>query len=179
MNHIKEGFIEIYTGEGKGKTTVALGLGMRAAGNKMTVYMVQFLKGGETGELASIKKLEPYFKVFRFEKKRDFFWNLSDEEKDELKGEIRNAYDFCTDVLKNQKCDILIMDEIMGVLINRLLSEEDILKLMELKPKNVELVLTGRNVPLNIINKADLVTEMKPIKHYFEKGIAARKGIEY
>lgn len=179
MNHIKEGFIEIYTGDGKGKTTAALGLGMRAAGNKMTVYMVQFLKGGETGELTSIKKLEPYFKVFRFEKKRDFFWNLNNEEKEELRSEIRKAYDFCMDVLKNQKCDILIMDEIMGVLGNKLLSEEDILKLMELKPKNVELVLTGRNVPLNIVNKADLVTEMKLVKHYFEKGVAARKGIEY
>jgi len=179
MNHIKEGFIEIYTGDGKGKTTAALGLGMRAAGNQMTVYMVQFLKGSDTGELTSIKRLEPYFKVFRFEKKRDFFWNLNDEEKEELKSEIRKAYDFCKDVLKNQKCDILIMDEIMGALGNKLLSEEDILKLMELKPKNVELVLTGRNVPLNIVNKADLVTEMKPIKHYFEKGIAARKGIEY
>ncbi|MFL0250824.1 cob(I)yrinic acid a,c-diamide adenosyltransferase [Clostridium neuense] len=179
MNHIKEGFIEIYTGDGKGKTTAALGLGMRAAGNEMIVYMVQFLKGSETGELASIKKLEPYFKIFRFEKERDFFWNLNNEEKEELKIEIRRAYNFCMDVLKNQKCDILIMDEVMGALGNKLLSEEDILKLMESKPKNVELVLTGRNVPLNIINKADLVTEMKPIKHYFEKGVTARKGIEY
>lgn len=176
---IKEGYIEIYTGDGKGKTTAALGLGMRAAGNNMTVYMVRFLKGGKSGELESIKKLEPYFKVFRFEKERDFFWNLNDEEKKELKSEIRKAYEFCIDVLKNKKCDILIMDEVMGVLQNNLLTEEDILKLMDLKPKNVELVLTGRNVPLKIIDRADLVTEMNPIKHYFEKGVAAREGIEY
>lgn len=176
---IKEGYIEIYTGDGKGKTTAALGLGMRAAGNNMTVYMVQFLKGGKSGELESIKKLEPYFKVFRFEKERDFFWNLNDEEKKELKSEIRKAYEFCTDVLKNKKCDILIMDEVMGVLQNNLLTEEDILRLMDLKPKNVELVLTGRNVPLKIIDRADLVTEMNPIKHYFQKGVAAREGIEY
>ncbi|KOF55998.1 MULTISPECIES: cob(I)yrinic acid a,c-diamide adenosyltransferase [Clostridium] len=179
MNNIEEGFIEIYTGDGKGKTTAALGLGMRAVGNGMTVYMVQFLKSSSTGELASIKKLEPYFKLFRFERERDFFWNLNDKQKEELKDEIRKAYEFCVKVLKNKQCDVLIMDEIMGVLQNNLLREEDILKLISLKPKNVELVLTGRNAPSKIIDKADLVTEMRPIKHYFEKGVAARKGIEY
>lgn len=179
MSKISKGYVEIYTGDGKGKTTAALGLGMRAAGNGMKVYMVQFLKGDFTGELESVKKLEPYFKIYRFEKKRDFFWNLNEEEKLELKKEIKEAIDFCIDAEKNNKCDILILDEIMGVLRNKILEEDDVLNLIETKPSNMELILTGRNVPEKILSKADLVTEMKPIKHYFEKGIPARKGIEY
>lgn len=179
MNNINEGLVQVYTGDGKGKTTAALGLGMRAAGNDFKVIMVQFLKGDFTGELNSVKKLQPNFQIIRFEKKRGFFWTLTEEEKLELKKEIENAFGFCIEVEKENKCDVLILDEIMGVLINKLLTEEDIIKLIDLKPRNMELVLTGRNVPERILERADLVTEMKAVKHYFNKGISARKGIEY
>ncbi|WP_010238459.1 cob(I)yrinic acid a,c-diamide adenosyltransferase [Clostridium arbusti] len=179
MGKLSKGYIQVYTGNGKGKTTAAVGLGVRAAGDGYSVFMVQFLKSGSTGELESIKKLAPNFKIFRFEKKRGFFWNLNDSEKSELKTEIQDAYNFCVDTLKNNRCDILIMDEIMGALSNELVSKDQLLSLIEYKPDNMELILTGRNVPEEIANKADLITEMKEIKHYFSKGVPAREGIEY
>ncbi|AJA47357.1 Cob(I)yrinic acid a,c-diamide adenosyltransferase [Clostridium pasteurianum DSM 525 = ATCC 6013] len=179
MGKLTRGYIQVYTGNGKGKTTAAVGLGVRAAGDGYNVFLVQFLKSGFTGELESIKKLEPDFRIFRFEKKRGFFWTLNDSEKAELKKEIQAAYRFCLDALENNKCDVLIMDEIMGAISNELVSKEQVLQLIEAKPDNMELVLTGRNVPEEIVNKADLVTEMREIKHYFEKGVPAREGIEY
>jgi cob(I)alamin adenosyltransferase len=179
MTNLKRGCIQVYTGNGKGKTTAAVGLAVRAAGNGFKVNMVQFLKSGATGELEIAKKLAPNFEIFRFEKKRGFFWTLNDEQKLELKKEIQEAYSFCCKVLKEKQCDILIMDEIMGALSNNLVSIEQLLELIAMKPEDMELILTGRNVPQEIIDKADLVTEMKDIKHYFEQGVPARKGIEY
>lgn len=179
MSGLKKGYIQIYTGDGKGKTTAAVGLGVRAAGNGLKVIMVQFLKGGHSGELESAKLLEPNFKIVRFEKNRGFFYKLSEAEKKELYDEVQEAYNYCVSVMLEKKCDILILDEIMGTLSNGLVTEEQVLHLMEIKPDNIELVLTGRNVPDKIISKADLVTEMKMIKHYMDKGIAGRKGIEY
>lgn len=176
---LQKGYIQVYTGDGKGKTTAAVGLATRAAGDGFKVYMVQFLKGGHTGELESAKKMQPEFQVFRFEKPRGFFWTLSDEEKQELKQEINEAYEFCMKALKNKECDILIMDEVMGTLSNKLLTEEQLLELLDSKPENIEIILTGRNVPESIIKKANLVTEMKEIKHYFREGVPAREGIEY
>jgi cob(I)alamin adenosyltransferase len=175
----KKGCVQVYTGNGKGKTTAAVGLAVRAAGRGLRVYMVQFLKSQNTGELESAKKLEPNFKIFRFEKNRGFFWTLKDEEKKELKEEVQLAYSFCLQSLKEGQCDILIMDEIMGALSNNLVSKEQILELVDIKPENIELILTGRDVPQVIIDKADLVTEMREIKHYYNKGIVSRKGIEY
>lgn len=175
---MEKGLVQIYTGDGKGKTTAAIGLGIRAAGRGFKVYMVQFLKGADTGELYILKNIEN-FKVFRFQTSNKFFWNMNDEEKGILMVEMKEAYDFAVSTLKNKKCDLLILDEIMGVVHNKIYTVEDILRLIEVKPDEVELVMTGRNVPQHIIDKADLVTEMKLIKHPFEKGIPARYGIEY
>lgn len=179
MSELKKGYVQIYTGDGKGKTTAAIGQGVRAAGGGFRVYMVQFLKGGDTGELHSIKKLEPYFKIFRFERPRGFFWTLSDEEKLELKKDIDKAFEFCKNVLKDRECDLLILDEIMGVLHNKLLTIDEVVQFIKTKPENMELVLTGRNVPPEIMELANLVTEMREVKHYFSEGVPARKGIEF
>ncbi|WP_291571938.1 cob(I)yrinic acid a,c-diamide adenosyltransferase [Clostridium sp. UBA4548] len=179
MGKLSKGYIQIYTGDGKGKTTAAVGLATRAAGNEYMVTMVQFLKGGATGELHSAKRLDPYFNIYRFEKPRGFFWTLNEEQKAELKEEIQEAYNFCLKQLEDKTCDILIMDEVMGALSNKLLTEEQILHLMDKKPEDIELVMTGRNVPERIVEKANLVTEMKDIKHYFNEGVPARKGIEF
>ncbi|MEG0308073.1 MAG: cob(I)yrinic acid a,c-diamide adenosyltransferase [Clostridium sp.] len=179
MGNLKNGYIQIYTGNGKGKTTAAVGLATRAAGNKYRVCMVQFLKSGVTGELESAKLMAPYFTIHRFERPRGFFWTLNDQEKVELKEDIQKAYNFCLKQLEEGTCDILIMDEIMGTLSNELITEEQLLHLMNKKPNDVELIMTGRNVPEAIFNKANLVTEMKDLKHYFNEGIPARKGIEF
>jgi cob(I)alamin adenosyltransferase len=179
MGKLKKGYVQIYTGNGKGKTTAALGLGLRAAGNNYTVFMVQFLKSGNTGELEGINRLKPYFQLFRFEKPRGFFWTLNEIEKAELRKEVADAMAFSQKVLSEGLCDVLILDEIMGTLKNGLISEEDILRLIDSKPENMEIILTGRNVPQSILHRADLVTEMKDIKHYFNNGVTAREGIEY
>lgn len=179
MHKLKKGYVQVYTGDGKGKTTAAVGLAVRAAGDGYKVIMVQFLKSGSTGELNSAKLLHPNFVIRRFEKPRGFFWTLNEEEKLELKKEIGEAYEFCISTLKEVGCDILILDEVMGALSNKLICDEQIQDLISLKPENMELILTGRNAPQSIIDKADLVTEMKGVKHYFEQGISAREGIEY
>lgn len=176
---LNEGFVQIYTGNGKGKTTAAIGQGIRAYGNGLKVIMVQFLKSGKTGELNTIDELGENFEIFRFEKKRGFVWTLTEEEKLEVKKEVKVAYDFILDVIENCKCDMLIIDEIMGVLKNEFLSVEDVLNFIRKKPKNMELIMTGRNVPEEIVDKANLVTDMKEIKHYYKEGVPARKGVEF
>jgi cob(I)alamin adenosyltransferase len=175
---LERGLIQVYTGDGKGKTTASIGLGIRAVGRGFKVYMVQFLKGTDTGELHTLKNIEN-FKVFRFQSTEKFFWNLNEEEKKILAEDMKKAYEFVVDVLQNKKCDILILDEIMAAIHSKVYTVEDVLKLIDMKPKEMELVLTGRSAPQEIMERADLVTEMKAIKHPFEKGIPARYGIEY
>lgn len=179
MGKLKKGYVQIYTGNGKGKTTAAVGLAVRAAGDGYKVYMLQFLKSGNTGELEVAKLLSPNFQIFRFEKPRGFVWTLNEEEKNELKKEIQKAYNFALRVIKNRECDILIIDEVMATLYNNFLTENDVIKLIEEKPEDMELIFTGRNAPESLIERADLVTEMKDIKHYFNQGVMAREGIEY
>lgn len=180
MVHMKlsRGLIQVYTGDGKGKTTAALGQGLRSCGRGLKVCMVQFLKGGDTGELHSVEKLQPLFNIYRFEKKRGFFWQLNDQEKKELKEDIDKGVEFIKKVIKNNECDVLIIDELLGVLGNKLLEVEEVIDILKSKPETMEVIITGRNAPQRIIDMADLVTEMKEIKHYFRSGIPARDGIE-
>ena len=147
---LKKGLVQIYTGDGKGKTTAAIGQGIRSAGYGLNVVMVQFLKGGYTGELSTIDKIDN-FNIFRFEKERDFVWNLS-------KAEIEEEAPATVHTLQFSISSVFLIKN---------------------KKESMEIVLTGRNVPMEVIDLADLVTEMKMIKHPFEKGIGAREGIEY
>lgn len=175
---LKSGLIHIYTGEGKGKTTAAIGQGVRSAGNDLSVYMVQFLKSSDTGELRVLEAIEN-FEVFRFERPRGFFWTLDESEKAELQADIDKAMYFIADVVKNFKCDVLILDEIMGAISNNLVSSEKLERILKSKPDQMEIILTGRNAPDNLIELADYVSSITPLKHPFESGIPARKGIEF
>lgn len=175
---LKKGLVQVYTGNGKGKTTAALGQALRSVGRGLKVCMIQFLKGTSSGELYSVKRLEPDFEIFRFERDHGFFWTLTDEEKQEIQQEVKRGFEFAKRLLAEGKCDVLILDEIMAVLQNNLLPMEEVCGLIKNKPEHVELILTGRNAPPEIIEMADLVTEMREIKHYYGKGIPARKGIE-
>lgn len=176
---LDRGMIQVYTGDGKGKTTAAIGQGIRAYGNGLRVVMIQFLKSNETGELNVLKNLGDNFKLVRLEKKRGFVWTLKAEEIEELKKEVIEEYNYAKEILTNDLCDVLILDEVMGVLKNQFLTEEDVLDLIKSKQNHVEVILTGRNVPDKIAERADLITEMREVKHYFSKGVNARKGIEY
>ena len=176
---MENGLVQVYYGKGKGKTTAAIGLGIRALGNDYKVIMIQFLKHDTTGECRMIKALEPNFKIFHFEKKRGFTWQLNEEEKQELKSETSNALKFASKVMDTGQCDVLILDEILNSLELGFISEEEVCNLIDSKSDDVELVLTGRSLPESIAKRADYISCIENIKHPMEKGIDARRGIEY
>lgn len=172
----KRGFIHIYTGEGKGKTTSALGLALRAAGRGYKTFIGQFMKGQDYGELYSIKKLHPFVTIEQFglkefvhpEKPREIDFEMA------KKGLRRME-----EVLESGEYDIIVFDEVNVAVNFELLKAEDVLEVIKKNRSKTEIILTGRYAPEEFIKIADLVTEMKMVKHYFEKGIIARKGIEY
>jgi len=169
-----KGYIQVYTGNGKGKTTAALGLSLRAAGAGLKVYFAQFVKGMDYSELHSIKRLSENITLRQYG--RDCFIHKEPDEKD--KKIARNGFDEVSKIISEGRHEIVVLDEINIAIYYKLISVDEVLKLIERKPGNVELVLTGRNVDSKIIKRADLVTEMKEIKHYYQNGIHARKGIE-
>lgn len=176
---MEKGYIQIYTGNGKGKTTAALGLGLRSVGSGLKVIMIQFLKGFPTSELISTKLLNDQFEILQLVPHEKFFWQLTDIEKKKLKLQMDQEINKVYQILEKSMCDVLILDEVFGALKNEMLSLEQLTELINLKPEHMELIMTGRNAPETIIERADLVTEMTPLKHYYEKGVKSRKGIEY
>lgn len=177
-NNMDKGYVQVYTGDGKGKTTAALGLGMRAVGRGLKVLMVQFLKGTPTGELESIKKLDPNFKYLRFGQTTKFVFQMNDHEKRGLADKIKDELVSLDEYLRADQWDILILDEILGSIHAGLVPLDWVLKFIDTKPEGMELVLTGRNLPAEIAQRADLITEMRAVKHYMDAGVMARKGIE-
>ncbi|MGL4739240.1 MAG: cob(I)yrinic acid a,c-diamide adenosyltransferase [Sarcina sp.] len=175
---MKKAYTQIYTGDGKGKTTAAMGLAFRAGGNGFSVKIIQFLKGMKTGELTAIEKFDN-IELFRFQTTTKFTWDLNEEELIKYKEETRDAYYFAKRCILENNCDILILDEIMGAIHGGFVTTDEVCDLIKSKNNNIELILTGRNTPAEIIELADLVTEMKPIKHYMDKGVNARFGIEF
>lgn len=174
-----KGLVQVYCGNGKGKTTAAIGLGIRAVGRDLKVIMVQFLKHEETGECKTLKLLEPKFKVFHFEKPRGFTWTLTPEEREEKKTEIKNAINYARKVLDTGECDILILDEILGAIQAGFVDEEEICDMIDHKPEGTELVLTGRDVPESIAQRADYISKIDRVKHPGDHGVPTREGIEY
>lgn len=171
-----KGYIQVYTGNGKGKTTAAIGLAVRAAGHKEKTFIGQFLKGQDYGELHAVKNLSPLITIEQFGRK-GFYHVNKDPDKEDIQS-ARNGLDKCEKAMLSGKYRIIILDEINVTVYFNLLSEKDIHSFLDQKPKDVEIVLTGRYAPNSFIERADLVTEMKEVKHYYEKGIQARKGIE-
>lgn len=176
---MKKGLTQVYCGKGKGKTTAAIGLGIRAVGSNLKVIMIQFLKNNNTGECKLLTQLEPAFKVFHFEKERGFTWTLNEEEKNELRQEIAMAIKFANKVMDTGECDILILDEILGAVELGYVEKETLLQLVDNKPEAMELVLTGRELPTEMIERADYISNIHPDKHPMDQGIGARAGIEY
>ena len=173
---LKKGLVQVYTGNGKGKTSAAFGLALRAIGRGLKVYIIQFIKGGfDYGELYVVDKL-PNLKLKAFGQGK-FVTQFPPSKKD---VEIaKEALELAKKIVKSREYDVVILDEINVAMSLRLIKTEEVVKMIKEKPKNVELVLTGRYAPKEIIDIADLVTEMKEIKHPFQKGIPPRKGIEF
>ena len=171
-----KGYIQVYTGNGKGKTTAALGLALRAAGYKHNVYIGQFLKGQEYGELLSAKKLSPYVTIEQFGRK-GFIHVTKDPDEEDIKRAKRGLKK-CLEAMLSRKYRIIILDEINVAVDLNLIAEEEVHEFLDKRPEDVEIILTGRYAPPSFLKRADLVTEMKEKKHYYKKGVKAREGIE-
>jgi len=170
--------LHIYTGDGKGKTTAGIGLAIRAYGHGKKVAMVFFDKSECSGEHAVLRKLKIPFFVFgvnRIRAEKNFRF----EDLPEDYTEAKKAGECAEKILLSKKYDLVVLDEFCSVVDRNLLSRELASKILSAQSKNINLILTGRGCPKWILNQADLVTEMKMKKHYFEKGIGARKGIEW
>ena len=170
-----KGLIQVYTGDGKGKTTAALGLALRAAGRNMKVLIVQFMKKWDYGELHSVK-LIPNITLETFGTK-EFIYKGKAKKIDYEEAE--KAFSFGSEGMQSGNYDIVIFDELNMALYYELLDLKEVIQKIKGKPDSVEVVITGRRAPKEIIEIADLVTEMKEIKHPYQKGIEARRGIEY
>lgn len=175
---MKQGCIHIYCGEGKGKTTASLGLALRAAGSGMKVIIVQFLKGRETSELNSLKRL-PNIKVIRNTKDFGFFRSLAEEEIQEITDMHTKNLKSAIDKVESGTCDLLILDELCAAYENSLIDKKIVRDMIVNKPEQLELVITGRNPDNLFIEHADYISEVKKIRHPYDKNISARKGIEF
>jgi cob(I)alamin adenosyltransferase len=172
---MNQGLVQIYTGNGKGKTTAALGLALRAAGSGLRVFIGQFAKGMVYGELEALKRFTAQITLHQYGRK----CFIHDDPTEEDIRLAREGWKEIQDVLERHEYDLLILDEIGIALHYHLVSLEEVRALIHGKPESVELVLTGRKIPEELYEQADLVTEMREIKHYYNAGVPARKGIEF
>jgi len=174
----EKGLIQVYTGDGKGKSTAAIGQAVRAAGHNFKVGYVSFFKDPGVfgyGEHDPLQKLG--IKTFLFAKKHPHFYKKISL--DEVKGECFKGIEFIKELFKDQSWDMLVLDEINIAVRDGFLKEDEILSLLETKPERLELILTGRGATEGIIKEADLVSEVKEVKHPYNQGMQRREGIEY
>ena len=166
-------YIQVYTGNGKGKTTAAFGLALRASGAGLKVYIGQFCKGREYSELKAFKNI-PNVTLKQFGTPEFIMGKPSKKDYERAK----KGFEEVKRIIQSDKYDVVILDEANIAISLGLISVDELLKVIKDRPKNIEIVITGRNAPEKLLEAADLVTEMKEIKHYYKKGVHAREGIE-
>jgi cob(I)alamin adenosyltransferase len=172
---LEKGLIHVYTGTGKGKTTAAIGLGVRAAGDGLKVVMIQFMKGRRYSELDALEQI-PNFTVVQFG--RDEF--VSKEKPKQIDIDLaQKGLAYAKEIIHKQSYDVVILDEINVALEYHLIRLQDVLQLLMEKPESIELVLTGRHASSEIMKQADVVSEILEIKHPYQKGVLSRKGIDW
>lgn len=176
---LKKGYIHIYKGEGKGKTSVLNGMVIRALGNGLNVSYLRFLKNRPSGEIDFFQqntnlKIESFY-----QSSQKFFWEMDDQEKNKLKEETNFGLSRLQLLTQNDKVDLIIVDEILGCIQNNLIKERDLIAILKNKKPHVEVALSGRYASLALEACADLISEIKAIKHYFQLGEIAREGIDY
>ncbi len=170
-----KGYIQVYTGNGKGKTTAALGLAVRAIGAGKKVFFAQFIKGSVYSEMNIVQKMLPAITLKQY-------GLCCFIEKDPTEKDIeaaRHGLAQVAEIIKSGKYDLVVLDEANMAMYFNLFSIDELLSIVQNKPEHLEIVITGRKAPQELIELADLVTEMKEVKHYYQKGIEAREGIEY
>ncbi|HOX44755.1 MAG TPA: cob(I)yrinic acid a,c-diamide adenosyltransferase [Myxococcota bacterium] len=173
---LERGYVQILTGDGKGKTTAALGMALRAVGHNLKVFMIMFMKGNvEYGELETARRLAPFLEIR--EMGRETFVSKENPEAIDIEW-ARDGLRLAMKILEEGKHDMLILDEVNVAVDFGLIPVEDVLRVIRAKPDHVELVLTGRYAHADLIASADLVTEMTCVKHYYQHGVEARVGIE-
>lgn len=172
---LDKGYVQVYTGNSKGKTTAALGLAFRAMGRGLKTYIGQFLKGQEYGELEAAKMMFPYITIEQYGK--DTFVHVRGPSEEDIKM-ARDGLARAREAMLSGEYDIVVFDELVTGHFFHLISLEEMLEIIKSKPDGVEVILTGRYAPPELIAAADLVTEMVEVKHYFKQGVAARDGIE-
>lgn len=170
-----EGLIHIYTGDGKGKTTAAVGLAVRAAGSGLKVLFAQFLKGQATGETQPLKKLG--VTVFRSDAVTKFIPYMTKAELDECRTAQHRIFDEAKAGIAQY--DVIILDEVCSAVSTGMIDVKEVVSMMEQRPRGTEIVLTGRDAPNELVALADYVSDIKAVKHPFDRGITARQGIEY
>ncbi len=170
---MEQGYIQVYTGNGKGKTTAALGLAMRVAGAGFRVFVGQFVKGRDSSELHSFARLSDQIIIHQYGRPSFVFTSVAEEEVPARQGLVD-----IKDAVYGGKYKLVILDEVNVAVYLGLLPLEELLEIMDNRPPHVELVLTGRWADPRILEKADLVTEMNERKHYYRQGVLARTGIE-
>lgn len=174
---MKKSCIHIYCGDGKGKTTAAVGLAVRAAGNGKKVVLTQFLKDGSSSELNILREL-PQIKVLSCTKKFGFFWNMSEEQKAEAQKAYTELFEKAVHEAIDSHAFLLVMDEFVAAYNHGMIDREKALNFLKDKPEELEVVLTGREPAPELVELADYVSEIQKRKHPFDQGIPARKGIE-
>jgi cob(I)alamin adenosyltransferase len=175
MYKLEKGYVHIYTGDGKGKTTAALGMALRAAGADLKVLIIQFMKGQHYSEIKALEKLKPQVEIVQTGRSRCI---RREEVEDIDRQEAMKGIYRARQAMSESDFDMIILDEILVAHWFGLVSTKEILSLITDRPAHVELVMTGRRAPAEIVREADLVTEMLEIKHYYTSGVQARKGIE-
>jgi cob(I)alamin adenosyltransferase len=171
---LTRGHVQVYTGDGKGKTTAALGLALRASGRGLQTYVGQFMKGQHYGELDAVRD-NPFITIEQYGDVRCIH---REEATSEHVRQAQQGLERAREAMRSGKYDIIVLDEVNVTIWFGLLQVDDVLAFIDQRPEHVELVLTGRRAPQKLIERADLVTEMRPVKHYYEQGVMARKGIE-
>lgn len=171
---LSRGYVQVYTGDGKGKTTAALGLALRASGHGMHTYVGQFMKGQHYGELDALRD-HPHITIEQY---GDVRCIRREEVTPEHVAQARRGLERAREAMLSGKYDIVVLDEVNVTVWFGLLDVEEVLAFLDEKPEPVEVILTGRRAPQELIERADLVTEMREVKHYYEQGVLAREGIE-
>ena len=161
---MSEKIVQVYYGDGKGKSTAAIGQCIRAAGLGHSVVIIQFLKGRDIEEYSFLSKLEPEIKLFRFEKAKEFYCELSPEEQNEEKANILNGMNFARKVLETGECDTLVLDEVLGLVDYGIITLDDIIKFIELRDDYYKLILTGDTLPDGLVDYVDIISKIEPIK---------------
>lgn len=175
---MEQGLIHVYHGEGKGKTTASVGLAIRAAGAGKKVVFTQFMKGNDTGELRILKQI-PEIRILRNEKDLGFVFRMNEEQKKEIAVLHNQTLDRSIRLVEAGNVDVLIMDELTYPYHMGLVDKEKVEKLIREKPASLEIIITGRNPAPFFLEAADYITNMECERHPYEKGIGARRGIEY